>query len=53
MLPITGESEITCFDFNDALAAGQKMKPANEYGDDSLYYDEQYGLRNYVMEFAT
>lgn len=53
VLPITDESEITCFDFNDALAADQKMKPAYEYGDDSEYFDEQNGLLNYVMEFAT
>ena len=52
-LPITDESEISCFDFNDVLDTDQKMKPAYEYGDDSVYYDEENGLRNYVGEFAT
>jgi hypothetical protein len=29
------------------------MKPAYEYGDESAYYDEENGLRNYAGEFAT
>ena len=53
VLPITDDSEINCFDFNDALTEDQKMKPAYEYGDESVYYDEENGLRNYVTEFAT
>jgi hypothetical protein len=52
-LPITDKSQITCFDFNDLLDEHRKMKPAYEYGEDSVYYDEKNGLRNYVAEFAT
>jgi hypothetical protein len=52
-LPITDDSEITCFDFNDLLDECRKMKPAYEYGEDSVYYDEEDGLRYYVTEFAT
>ena len=46
------DSEITCFDFNDALPESEKMKPAYEYGSDSHYYDEQNGLSNYTLDFA-
>lgn len=53
VLPISNESEINCIDFNDVLPDAQKMKPAYEYGDNSAYYDEQEGLRNYVLEFST
>ncbi len=46
------DTEITCFDFNDALPDSEKMKPAYEYGSKSHYYDEQNGLSYYVHEFA-
>ena len=52
-LPITDQSEINCIDFNDVLPEAQKMKPAYEYGDHSPFYDEQFGLQNFVREFAT
>ena len=51
-LPITDDSEINCFDFNDYLAKDQKMRPAYEYGENSIYYDPQNGLLNFVKEFA-
>jgi len=51
-LPISGDSEISCFDFNDYLEPAQKMKPAFDYGEDSPYYDPQNGLRNFTKEFA-
>ena len=50
--PITDESKITCIDFNDVLPPNQKMKPAYEYGEGSIFYDEQHGLRSFVNEFA-
>ncbi len=46
------DSEITCFDFNDALPENEKMKPAYEYGPASLYYDDQNGLSNYIQDYA-
>jgi hypothetical protein len=51
-LPITDESEITCLDLNDLLDERRKMKPAYDYSEDSAYFDESHGLKNYVMEFA-
>lgn len=50
--PMSIDSEINCFDFNDALPEDQKMKPAYEYGLDSPFYDESNGLSNYSKEFA-
>jgi len=51
-LPITGDSQINCFDFNDYLPPDSKMRPAYDYGEDSNYYDPQNGIRNYTEEFA-
>jgi hypothetical protein len=50
--PITDESQINCIDLNDVLNESDKMKPAYEYGESSIYYDEKNGLRNYISEFA-
>ena len=50
--PVMPDSIITCFDFNDMLPAEEKMKPAYEYNPDSLYFDENEGLANYVAEFS-
>jgi hypothetical protein len=51
--PVTESSKIYCFDFNDALPEGEKMKPAYEYGASSNYYDEVNGISNYTQEFAS
>jgi hypothetical protein len=51
-LPISEDSEINCFDFNDYLEPMQKMQPAYDYGEDSPYYDPKNGLRNFTREFA-
>ncbi|MCA9094342.1 MAG: hypothetical protein KDA68_12705 [Planctomycetaceae bacterium] len=50
--PISDDSEIFCIDFNDVIPANHKMKPAYECQEDSLFFDEQNGLRNYVSEFS-
>ncbi len=49
---ITDDSIITCFDFAYVLPAKERVKPAYKYGENSKYYDEQNGLRNYVAEYA-
>lgn len=51
-LPITGDTEITCIDFNDALSEDNKMRPAYDYDENSGFFDEEVGLRNYVTEFS-
>lgn len=51
--PLLANSKITKFDFNDALPDSAKMKPAYEYGSESLYFDDEVGLSNYLREFAT
>ena len=50
--PINKDSEINCFDFNDYLEPTKRMKPAYDYGEDSLYYNQQNGLRSFTKEFA-
>lgn len=50
--PLKPDTPITCFDFNYLLAEKDRMKPPYEYGEDSIYYDEEFGLFNYVKEFA-
>lgn len=50
--PIHDKSVITCFDFNDFLSDIDKMKPAFEYGSDSPFFDQCWGLKNFVGEFA-
>jgi L-lactate dehydrogenase complex protein LldF len=50
--PISNDSTISCFDFNDYLEPSQKMKSAYDYGEDSPYYDPQNGLRNFTKQFA-
>lgn len=50
--PLESDSRITCFDFNDALPENEKMKPAYEYGADSIYYDEKLGLVAFMKAFA-
>ena len=52
-LPVTHDSQINCFDFNDVLPEDRKMKSAFDYGEDSAYFNEQNGLQTYVSEFAT
>ena len=49
---ITDDSVLSCFDFNDYLDEDLKLKPAFEYGEDSEYYDEVHGLRNYIEDVA-
>ncbi|WP_010582395.1 hypothetical protein [Schlesneria paludicola] len=50
--PITEDSQITRFDFNYVLSKETEMRPAYEYGADSVFYDEENGLRNYMTESA-
>lgn len=52
ILPITDESIITVFDFNDALPSDEQMKPAYQYGERSVYYDQKNGLRNFLSDVA-
>ena len=50
--PITDDSAIHCFDFNDVLPDDEKMKPAYLYGEGSRYFDENEGLARFVTDFA-
>ena len=51
-LPISSDSEINCFDFNDYLEPTQRMKSAYDYGENSPYYHPKNGLRNFTRGFA-
>lgn len=51
--PVTEDSIIYCFDFNDALPESEKMKPAYEYDVSSDYFDDVNGISNYTRDFAS
>jgi hypothetical protein len=50
--PITHDSMITCFDFNEVVPEADRMKPSYTYSEDSKYFDERDGLRNFAADFA-
>ena len=50
--PIVDCAKINSIDFNDVLPVEKKMRAAYDYANHSEYFDEKYGLRNFVRDFS-